>query len=995
MSIQGLNKQLVPINLGQGLDQDTDPKSVIPGKMTTLENAEFNKAGRIDKRDGGTSLDDVSLTGGTSLIPFKDELLQIKDGQLYTYAEQEDEWISKGYVSNCSIKRKQIDQHFDTGLNFGSGNNAPHYAAYANGYSIVSRIDKVYIVDNETGAVVNELEISSGDSIFCFAASTYLYIFYDSGSNIFGRRFDTSDLTSGWESAVQITSTGSANDAGMDALYVSGVGIIIVCFDTAGTQTVWTDLDLTVQTGARAAKNWSAWGTFSTRFQTDFCLVEGPSSEIFIGFQDLGSGYNHLSYAVIDTSQTQVLAPTAITASGTTSSDFTRIAGYNTGSEVYFVYTIADGSAINNGDSYALAYATADNAGINTSSTEIIDNQFLCSDIFVHNSRKYVVLSSLASPFTAAANGRTLVFDLDRSVAVAAFNRGEDVGGPPDESRAKVYSTSSGVFQFGYGGVIDLIDEAASANLFTVDFNFKPMGVSIGDHLLISGGLISCYDGKSLTEINFWGEPVIGTATTGSSVPVASSGGSLADGTYSYIGVYEWKDDVGKTHRSQPSLPVSVTVSAGTGNAVVSMAFRTVEGSQKSDIKLVLYRTEDGGSVYYRLKTDFDQLPANTPDTDKVYYTVTDGQADASLISNTILYTEGGVLENEIPPGSTEITAFQNRYFLSNTTNGNDIWFSHEDVAGAEPRFSSSLKIRYPDDANPVNGMGVLGDKLVAFQQNGYRFTYGDGPNEQGLGGQFARFQVVPTATGCKDPRSIVETPLGIMFKSSKGIYLMDTSLQSVEIGAPVDDSNDETVTSAVLLSNKDQIRFTTEDGNILVYDYSRRAWGEFTNMDAYDACLWKGENYVVLRKTGADVFQEVSGTYQDDGTDYALSLETGWINFSSFVGIQRVRKLVFVGERESTHTLRVSVAYDFSSTYDHTVDIVPDTALDDGASGYYPYRIVVPLKRQKCQSVRFKLEELSPSSDYQALNISFVGLEVALKKGVSKIRAAQKAGTS
>lgn len=62
--------------------------------------------------------------------------------------------------------------------------------------------------------------------------------------------------------------------------------------------------------------------------------------------------------------------------------------------------------------------------------------------------------------------------------------------------------------------------------------------------------------------------------------------------------------------------------------------------------------------------------------------------------------------------------------------------------------------------------------------------------------------------------------PLGIMYKSNKGIYLLNRSLQVDYIGSPVEDYNSQNITSADLIQDKNRRRFLTSSGVTLVYDY-------------------------------------------------------------------------------------------------------------------------------------------------------------------------------
>ncbi len=47
-----LQKQIVPLNVSVSANQKTDPQTLTPGTLTTLENARFSKGNRIDKRHG-------------------------------------------------------------------------------------------------------------------------------------------------------------------------------------------------------------------------------------------------------------------------------------------------------------------------------------------------------------------------------------------------------------------------------------------------------------------------------------------------------------------------------------------------------------------------------------------------------------------------------------------------------------------------------------------------------------------------------------------------------------------------------------------------------------------------------------------------------------------------------------------------------------------------------------------------------------------------------
>src|SRR5437899_334727 len=124
-----LQKQLVPLSFGGGLDTKTDPSSVPLGKWLTLENCTFAKPKSLHKRNGYTSLAQrfpvgalMSLyplatsnapktgtltgpyiTAGSALAARGNELLLGTGTSLYSYDPGDDEFVSKGALPTVGI----------------------------------------------------------------------------------------------------------------------------------------------------------------------------------------------------------------------------------------------------------------------------------------------------------------------------------------------------------------------------------------------------------------------------------------------------------------------------------------------------------------------------------------------------------------------------------------------------------------------------------------------------------------------------------------------------------------------------------------------------------------------------------------------------------------------------------------------------------------------------------------------------------------------------
>jgi hypothetical protein len=246
------------------------------------------------------------------------------------------------------------------------------------------------------------------------------------------------------------------------------------------------------------------------------------------------------------------------------------------------------------------------------------------------------------------------------------------------------------------------------------------------------------------------------------------------------------------------------------------------------------------------------------------------------------------------------------------------------------------------------------------------------------------------------------------MFKSQKGIYLLSRSLQLQYIGDDVEEFNEFKITSAVVVPEDNQVRFTTLENDTLVYNYYTQTWAGFTNHRALSA-ISVDEQYYYLRSDGV-LYIEDKTSYTDNGSPVNIRLESGWISFDSVQGFQRVYKLLLLGEFRSPHKIRVRVAYDFNEAFVQEViidtsDFTENTRYGNnspygtgnpyGGSGN-AYQMRVDLKRQKCQSIKFIVEEIQHDSQNlgEGLSLSNIMFEVGQKTGTNKVSAERKYGT-
>lgn len=109
-----LQKQNVPILLGQGVDTKTDPKSVLPGKLLVLENAVLKTKNRIQKRNGYDALGTgvigsaTPVSEGQAIASYRGELVMFDGDSLLSYDQGNDAWVNKGSFASVHVSQRPV-----------------------------------------------------------------------------------------------------------------------------------------------------------------------------------------------------------------------------------------------------------------------------------------------------------------------------------------------------------------------------------------------------------------------------------------------------------------------------------------------------------------------------------------------------------------------------------------------------------------------------------------------------------------------------------------------------------------------------------------------------------------------------------------------------------------------------------------------------------------------------------------------------------------------
>ncbi len=530
---------------------------------------------------------------------------------------------------------------------------------------------------------------------------------------------------------------------------------------------------------------------------------------------------------------------------------------------------------------------------------------------------------------------------------------------------------------------------------FASDEDFR--SVEVGRTTYIAGGMLHAYDGQRIVEAEFhYG---IDDVTTPSQA--APTGTGLAAGTYNYVFALENVLANGEIQRGPVSVPVEVTVASV--NRKVTFAVPTYRLTSMPNARIAAFRTVAGdASSYFRVSSfdpstegDTNGYIANDPLVNEVDWD--DEMTDETLETQATLYTTGGVLGNDPLGGARLVAAGKNRAFVVDAADPLAVYFSQEPQPGYALETSPLLRIDVDPYGGPITGIVVMDESLIVFKETAIFHVSGPGPlpNPE-LGGGWQQPELITSDVGCVSPDSIGYTPVGVVFQSTKGIYLLGRDRQVLYVGAKVEAYNGQTVTATTLIEDRTQIRFLTDSGLSLLYDYDpeRRQWSTFRNHEGMDAIV-VGGTYHYVRNNGR-VWRETTA-YADGGTAQIRKVvETAWINLIGHLqGQQFIWFVTLIGKRLSPHTLKWYTAFNYQDGWSgDPILIDPSEGYTSGAYGEglygagpygggadtrYQFQVHIG---QECEAIRFRFEDVEADGDYGA---SFELSELHISGGIER----------
>jgi len=1001
-----IRKQNIPISMGQGLDQKSDPKQIAIGKYSILQNTVFDKSGLLQKRNGYGYLPDLPDTSSKYLTTFNGDLTAIGTN-LKALAAGSNRWVTKGNIQPVDLEtlpliRSNLNQ---SQCDAAVSSNSLVCTVYTDVGGTISPQYKYAVADSVTGQnIIAPTVLTATGSPRVFVLGNFFVIVYTNGTSLNFIAISLFNLSVTSPSTISSSYT-PASTVAFDGFVVNGELYVAWNGSDGGGAIRMTRIDATL-----------------TQYNT--IVVTGHSATILSVCADIQNSIIYVSYYnsgtstgyvfAVNTTLGVVLANTQIIAAETVL-NITASAQSGVCTVFYEVQNAYgyDGAIPTN---YIKA-RTVTQAGVLGAAYIVIRSLGLGSKSFIIGSAIYVLgaYSSAYQPSYFVINGSLSTSAYPVVIAKLAYSNGGGylTLGLPGISLNGTTASSAYLVK----DLIEATNKTQGAtntapvysqtgiNLASFDLTTVGLNTSeIGGNLNLSGGYLWAYDGYSLTEQGFhlWPDSV--------EAAFLDQAGGMSAQQYYYVAVYEWSDNQGNVFRSAPSIPVNANNTHGNARYDIFVPTLRVTSKIANPAKISIYRWSTAQPIYYQI-TSITSPILNDPTID--YITYVDSVADSSIAGNNILYTTGGVVENIGPPATSAMTLYKSRLFLVDSEDRNLLWFSKQVIENTPVEMSDLFTIYVAPttsaafNTGPITALSALDDKLIIFKNDAIYYITGTGPDNTGANNDFSDPIFITSTVGCANQNSVAFIPSGLLFQSDKGIWLLGRDLSTSYIGAPVEDFNSFKVSSAVNIPATNQARLTLSNGVTLMYDYYFNQWGTFVNVPAVSSCIYQGLHTYI--NSFGKTYQETPGKYIDGSSPVLIGLTTGWINPAGLQGYIRSYFFYILGQYFTPHKLQVSVAYDYNSSPSQTDLIGPDN-FSPNYGGDSPYGAGSPyggpgdleqwrifLQRQRCLAFQISINEIYDASFNvpagQGLTISGLNLVVGIKSGWNTISAANSVG--
>lgn len=951
-----LPERRIDIPLVRGIDQSQDRRLAEPGTLYEAENLRFLKRGRLGVRYGMDKLtfSDVGGSAITSRVKriaaTQNELLALTETNLYSYASKIDRFADRSTHPRCSdITARGIARYSSASGMHGCVAESTNFRCVAwtqlgaNGSNIVYAA----LYDINTGAMLWQQRVSGSDGgrfPRVLKVGNYFCIFFvwtaaGPVNTLRVRRIDISTTPTGLEATT--TNLRTLDPAKSDLSSIpydvdtDGTYVYAACNDTGAATIVVVKWNT----------SWAVQATQTAALVPNVVAIRVAGADVWVGASDLTPKTVYYR------------APTSL---ASISAAFTLDAAKGAKPIVIREHPTTANTAL-----FLLGLGVVTAAPVITIRyTEFLTGTTTGTVTTLTNARLYHWHPACKPFLDGQTNHAHCVFASKSTTAQAVYAVADlrtDVNGNGTDT---VQVSAEGYFAVGAasqnhynapfpqaaisstvavgGGVVVALDEdwlvedqhlnIGRSWVVLREWNYTSgkrwLHAPATDLATFSGGAPFAYDGSMCAEMGF-PYSVDGNGQGWNSQDQVA--GSLVNvGTYQWAFVYEWYDSKGYRHLSQPTFTYPITLAAGKNGEQFRVQTCTLTRKQQpfgtsgaataspigQPIRILVYRTVNNGSVFYLVDS---LVVENDISVEAILFS--DTASDASITTQEILYTQGGVVPNSFTGTLACITQHKQRLFGAT---GSRIYYTKLLKQFVAPEWPSTFVMDL-GTAEPITAVASLDDSLVVFTASQTFVIQGDGPDDEQRGEFLPPFKLA-SDVGCVDPRSVVQFRDGLMFQSAVGLEILPRGGGAPEpVGLRVDDTvsaNGWTFpSSAVVEPAQNQVRITVMDdpdvpdtGITLVWDYLYHEWTTYRapNGVAVSDAVFFGGRYYAAHGSAAEVWKETNTHSDFAGTVFIpTTLTMQDVRLAGLSGEQHPWTSVLLGQFVGACALTWTLSYD------------------------------------------------------------------------------------
>lgn len=581
--------------------------------------------------------------------------------------------------------------------------------------------------------------------------------------------------------------------------------------------------------------------------------------------------------------------------------------------------------------------------------------------------------------------------------------------------------------------------------------------IQTGEFGLSGGGFLSLFDGSSTREQTILEAPEIAhvllptqygaTYYYEPTYSVTSINPNPLEQTFRFVTQCVYYDSSGRLHRGPMSAPVYVDADKYLTNdrefyCKVGVVLPPTISLSSEELYVELYASSTYSDAFISASPQYRLVNRRKYDPDDAEFLTGTVELEFKVTHHEphFLYTDVGQLPAITPPNPLHLASTSNRIALISADEPNVIYVSKQLEPGVGVEFAYELRAELVD-STPATGMGFLDEKIIVFQRSKIWVIPNTVPDNYGNRGALSLVNVSNTI-GCTSFASIVSIPHGLIFRSDRGMYLLDRSLQTHYIGGAVSRYLEGVdITSASIAPTYGECRFTLtgspyaaptssvadstvyfpnprgyQTGDVLVYNYETNDWYLHTDIlpsgaNPVTSAFFDGTFYML--KSTTEIAAETTNTYIGPGThDYGIKIYSPWIKIAGTSGgatghlYNRLYRTQVLGRYYGTNAatgytyagypaldgsaLSVEQFVDYRPESNQTSVFEPDTFF---AANAQEMLVRVNPKTQKCSAVRYVLSEVRPADVYvdgattysflrgRGFEISSLGLELGVQQ--------------